>query len=147
MYVFVSMYVVLKISCKRFSLTIFFISCFKLHAQDFLQIFLVFFNFFFIFILNFDFKFPVQDGSKLGPFTLSPGHQRAGGNIFLCQQNLLFNLVFVHMATIAAYINPILGLSDQMYKLSIALSITKNVKLYFWFKVFILIYFFLKVSS
>ena len=97
MYVFVCMYVVLKISCKRFSLTIFFISCFKLHAQDFLQIFLVFFNFFFIFILNFDFKFPVQDGSKLGPFTLSPGHQRAGGNIYLCQQNLLFNLVFVHI--------------------------------------------------
>ena len=55
------------------------------------------FDFVLIFILNFDFKFPVQDGSKLGPFTLSPGHQRAGGNIYLCQQNLLFNLVFVHI--------------------------------------------------
>ena len=91
------MYIVLNISCKRFSLIIFFISCLKLHAQDFLWIFLVFFKKKFIFILNFDFKFPVQDGSKLGPFTLSPGHQRAGGNIYLCQQNLLFNLVFVHI--------------------------------------------------
>ena len=45
----------------------------------FFEYFLYFFDFFFIFILNFDFKFPVQDGSKLGPFTLSPGHQRAEG--------------------------------------------------------------------
>ena len=70
----VFLYLLFKIACPRFSLNI---SC--------------------VFKKKNHFKFPVQDGSKLGPFTLSPGHQRAGGNIFLCQQNLLFNLVFVHI--------------------------------------------------